>query len=346
MIEVRDLTKNYGEVKALRGVSFDIEPGHVVGLLGPNGAGKSTLMRIVTGYLAQTTGSVSLNGVDVLDDPITCQRQIGYLPEGNPLYLEMRLREILRFTADMRGIEKSERPAAIGAAIRDAGLVGREHQLIGSFSRGFRQRVGLAMALLHSPPVLILDEPSSGLDPTQQAEMRRLIRDLGETRTVVFSTHILPEVEATCDRVLLIGNGELVLDGTVDEIREQAATGHSIRVLVRSDADDARATFQALSFATGVEVHPNQPAGGIATVLVHTNGAPEHGQLEEASGAAFKAGLGLVGLDVERPSLEVDFARLTSESWREEHLIEPAANGEAGDAPAPEEEKDEKGETD
>lgn len=221
MIEVQDLVKHYGPVKALKGVSFDIQPGEVVGLLGPNGAGKSTAMRIVTGFLAPTSGSATVDGVEVVDDPIRCQQKIGYLPEGNPLYLDMRLREALRFVAGARGLRGHERGQAIGAAVEDAGLKGKEHQLIGSLSRGYKQRVGLAMALLHRPPVLILDEPSSGLDPNQQIEMRRFLRGLSESRTIVFSSHILPEVEAVCDRILVIHQGDLVADGTIEAVCKQ-----------------------------------------------------------------------------------------------------------------------------
>jgi len=225
MIEVRNLVKNYGPVKALKGVTFEIEPGQVVGLLGPNGAGKSTAMRILTGFLAPTSGSARIDGVEVVDDPIRCQRQIGYLPEGNPLYLDMRLREVLRFVASARGLRGAERGHAIGEAVQDAGLKGKEHMLVGSLSRGYKQRVGLAMALLHRPPILILDEPSSGLDPNQQIEMRRFLRRLSESRTIIFSSHILPEVEAVCDRILLIHRGHLVADGTVDEVRSRCAQG-------------------------------------------------------------------------------------------------------------------------
>ncbi|MDJ0521076.1 MAG: ATP-binding cassette domain-containing protein [Planctomycetota bacterium] len=223
MIEVRNLVKHYGPVKALQDVSFEVRPGEVVGLLGPNGAGKSTAMRIITGFLAPTSGSVLVDGVEVIDDPIACQSKIGYLPEGNPLYLDMRLREALRFVASTRGLRGEERGRAIGEAVKDAGLKGKEHQLIGSLSRGYRQRVGLAMALLHRPPILILDEPSSGLDPNQQIEMRRFLRALGHSRTVIFSSHILPEVEAVCDRVLIIHQGKLVADGSIEDVRRQGA---------------------------------------------------------------------------------------------------------------------------
>ncbi len=251
MIEVRDLVKHYGHVQALQGVSFEVRPGEVVGLLGPNGAGKSTAMRIVTGFLAPTAGQALVDGVEVVDDPLACQQKIGYLPEGNPLYLDMRLREALRFVATARGLRGAERGRAIGGAVSDAGLQGKEHQLIGSLSRGYRQRVGLAMALLHRPPILVLDEPSSGLDPNQQIEMRRFLRSLGSSRTIVFSSHILPEVEAVCDRILVIHQGKLVADGTVEEV-------------CRSCAEDPRGELPTLeeAFADLTDYAPRESLSG------------------------------------------------------------------------------------
>jgi len=207
MIEVQDLSKSFGSVRALGGVSFTIPRGQVVGLLGPNGAGKTTSMRILTGYLAPTTGTALIDGQDVVEEPIACQRRIGYLPEGNPLYSDLRIMEALNFSAKMHGIPGPSRRAAILETVQAAGLSGMEHRLIGTISKGFRQRVGLAQALLHKPDILILDEPTSGLDPNQQEEMRTLIRDLGREHTVILSTHILPEVEAVCDRVLIIDAG-------------------------------------------------------------------------------------------------------------------------------------------
>lgn len=258
MIEVRDLVKHYGQVKALQGVSFEVHPGEVVGLLGPNGAGKSTAMRIVTGFLAPTAGSATVDGVEVVDDPLRCQQKIGYLPEGNPLYLDMRLREALRFVASARGLKGDERGRAIGEAVADAGLKGKEHQLVGSLSRGYRQRVGLAMALLHRPPILILDEPSSGLDPNQQIEMRRFLRRLGESRTVVFSSHILPEVEAVCDRLLVIHQGKLVANGTVEEIcRQTAKTPDDTPTLEEAFAD--LTDYAPLETLQGAEVDDVAP---------------------------------------------------------------------------------------
>ncbi len=259
MIEVRDLVKNYGHVKALKGVTFEVQPGQVVGLLGPNGAGKSTAMRILTGFLAPTSGSACVDGIEVVDDPIACQRKIGYLPEGNPLYLDMRLREVLRFVASTRGLRGAERGRAIGEAVQDAGLRGKEHLLVGSLSRGYKQRVGLAMALLHRPPILILDEPSSGLDPNQQIEMRRFLRHLSESRTIIFSSHILPEVEAVCDRILVIHEGRLVADGTVDDVRHECAQDGSERPTL----EDAFAHLTAYAPREG---RPGAEIGGVARV--------------------------------------------------------------------------------
>lgn len=311
MIEARDLTKNYGPIRALRGIDFTIEKGEVVGLLGPNGAGKSTAMRITTGYLAPTDGSVTVSGIEVLDDPHAVQSQIGYLPEGNPLYLDMRLREALRFAAAARGLTGDDRKRAIGAALDDAGLLGREHQIIASFSRGYRQRVGLAMALLHRPPILILDEPTSGLDPNQQTEMRRFVRSLAEQHTVVFSSHILPEVEAVCDRVIAIHQGRVVADGTVEDVRQQATGGGAVGLVVRGTPAAARAAFEALPFGAleHCDVDPSDAA--LTRVRMSTGGEDGVAAREAMSKAAYEAGLGLVHLAVERASLEQAFAALT-----------------------------------
>lgn len=311
MIEARDLTKNYGPIRALRGVDFAIGRGEVVGLLGPNGAGKSTAMRITTGFLSPSGGSVRVDGTEVLDDPQRVQQQIGYLPEGNPLYLDMRLREALQFTAAARGLRGDERRRAIGAAIQDAGLAGREHQLIQSLSRGFRQRVGLAMALLHRPPILILDEPTSGLDPNQQTEMRKFIRGLAEEHTIVFSSHILPEVEAVCDRVIAIHKGLVVADGTVDEVREQATGSATVGIVVRGAADAARAAFEALPFGEVETCTPDEGEDGFVRVQFRTGSQDDTEAREALAKAAYEAGLGLVHLAVERASLEDVFAVLT-----------------------------------
>jgi len=330
MIEARDLAKNYGSVRALRGVSFSIQPGQVVGLLGPNGAGKSTAMRIATGYLAPTGGQVTVDGIDVMDDPRACQARIGYLPEGNPLYLDMRLREILCFTASMRGLRGLERKKAIGEAVQDAGLQGKEHVLIGQLSRGYRQRVGLAMALLHRPPILILDEPSSGLDPNQQREMRRFIRHLGESRTIVFSTHILAEVEAVCDRVLVISSGRLVADGSVEAFRSQADRGFGVALRVRGVLEDLRAALGGLPFTSQVDLE--DLGQGLVAARLFSEGALDAAASEAVVAAVQAAGLGLIELQRLTPSLDEAFAHVTARPPPEEDAAPPA---ETSEEPAP-----------
>jgi ABC-2 type transport system ATP-binding protein len=214
-IAVHDVEKKFGEQRALNGVSLRLEKGEVVGLLGPNGAGKSTLMRLVTGYLPPTSGRIEVCGFDVMEQPLETKRRVGYLPERNPLHEEMYVREYLRFVAGVHGVaNKNER---VDAVIDEVGLTPEVHKQIGQLSKGYRQRVGLAQALVHDPEVLILDEPTSGLDPNQLVDIRALIRGLGQDRTVILSTHIMQEVEAMCDRVVLIRLGEIVADAPLSD---------------------------------------------------------------------------------------------------------------------------------
>jgi ABC-2 type transport system ATP-binding protein len=339
MIEARDLTKNYGPIRALQGVNFTIAAGEVVGLTGNNGAGKSTAMRITTGFLAPTSGSMLVAGTEVLDDPKGAQALMGYLPEGNPLYLDMRLREALKFTASVRGLAGAERKQAIGAALDDAGLLGREHQVISSLSRGFRQRVGLAMALLHRPPILILDEPTSGLDPTQQTEMRKLIRSLAEEHTVIFSSHILSEVEAVCDRVITIHEGRVVADGTVDEVRQHKdAAGKLIAVTVAGSADAARTVFGGLGFGEIVTCVPDIKDSAYTHVQLRTGDENDVSARVAVSRAAYEADLGLVSLTLERASLEDAFAALTIHDPSDDPIgreVEPMSTPPGGVADDP-----------
>ena len=311
MIEVEDLTKNYGAVQALRGVSFTVPSGQVVGLLGPNGAGKSTAMRIITGYIGQTSGSAKVDGQEVIEDPIHCQRKIGYLPEGNPLYLDMRLNESLRFSAEMHGLRGPEREAAIKRSMEQAGLQGLGRRTIGTFSKGFRQRVGFAQALLHEPQILILDEPTSGLDPNQQEEMRTLIRHLGEDRTIILSTHILPEVEASCSRALIINEGKLVAEGSVEELKAQARGSGAVQVTVRATAEQITAAFEGLPFVNEVS-HDFDPVDReLQRVRLGLSAAPAAPMLEAVSRAAADHQLPLSALSAELVSLERIFADLT-----------------------------------
>ena len=227
MIKIENLRKNYGETQALRGISFSIEHGEVVGLLGPNGAGKTTAMKILVGFLLPTAGRASVAGHDVVAEPLSVQEKIGYLPENAPLYHDMLVQEYLAFSAEMRGLDRARARERIAAVVRDCAIEEVLTRPIGHLSKGFRQRVGLGAALLHDPEILILDEPTSGLDPNQIAEVRDLIRHMGRTKTVILSTHILSEVEATCGRAVILIDGLVRADGTLQELtraREQVVT--------------------------------------------------------------------------------------------------------------------------
>jgi ABC-2 type transport system ATP-binding protein len=223
VIEVRGVSKRYGEFVAVRDVSFEVARGEVVGFLGPNGAGKTTTMRVLTGFLPATSGSVKIAGHDMSahgPEGLEARRAIGYLPETPPLYPEMRVDDYLRFVARIKDVPRARLEQRVDKAVAACGLEDVRQRLIGRLSRGFRQRVGLAQAIVHEPEVLVLDEPTTGLDPIQMAEIRRLIRELAEHegRTVILSTHILPEVEAICQRVLLISHGEIRIDGSLEEV--------------------------------------------------------------------------------------------------------------------------------
>ena len=222
MIEVEHLTKRYGSHTAVDDISFTVEDGGIYGLLGPNGAGKSTTMNIITGYISATDGTVKIDGHDIADEPAAAKACIGYLPELPPLYQEMTVQEYLLFVAELKGTrKKADRAAAVAHAAARAGLQGMEQRLIRNLSKGYRQRVGIAAALLGTPKIIILDEPTVGLDPAQMIEIRSLIRDLGKTHTVILSSHILSEVQTVCDRVLIIAHGRLVAQGTPGELAAQ-----------------------------------------------------------------------------------------------------------------------------
>jgi len=234
-ISGRGLTKTYGLERAVDTISFDVKPGEIVGFLGPNGAGKTTTMKVITGYLNPTEGTVLVDGMDVRDKSLDIRRRIGYLPESTPLYREMVTYDYLVFVAAMRGIPEEKRGARIRQMVDACGL----HEVLGkkidALSKGYRQRVGLAQAMIHDPPILILDEPTSGLDPNQIVEIRELIREIGRKKTVVLSTHILPEVQASCDRVLIIHRGKIVADGTPRLLRESFVGKQRVLYGVKAD---------------------------------------------------------------------------------------------------------------
>ncbi len=248
LIEVRDLTKNYGSVHALKGISFSIEKGEIIGLLGPNGAGKTTTMKILTGFLQPSEGTATIGGHDVVDDPISVQRVMGYLPENAPLYLDMAVQEYLLMMAELRGLDGAKLRSLFSEAVYATGLEERLTQSIGNLSKGYRQRVSLAQAILHKPDVLILDEPTNGLDPTQIVEIRALIQRLAETATVMLSTHILPEVEATCHRAIIIIDGEIKADNRMDELTASS----SAVVGINEEASDVEAALRQVQGISGV----------------------------------------------------------------------------------------------
>ncbi len=233
MIEAQALTRRYGDFTAVRDVSFSVPDGEILGILGPNGAGKTTTIRMITGFLPPTRGQVTVNGRDLFSEPSKARRDIGYLPETVALYPEMRVHEYLAYRAKLQGMNSADAGAAIGDTVERCLLQDVEHQIIGTLSKGYRQRVGLAAAILHQPQVLVLDEPTVGLDPKQIIAIRELIRELGQDRTLLLSTHILPEVEQLCQRVLIIDRGHIIADGTPAELRAQARGNSMISVTIK-----------------------------------------------------------------------------------------------------------------
>lgn len=249
MIDVNDLAKSYGPVQALQGVSFHVDAGEIIGLLGPNGAGKTTMMKILTGYLQPSSGTAMVDGLDVVTQSLEVQKRIGYLPENAPLYPELSVQAYLKMIADLRQISEDEQPARLSEAILAAGLENQLTRPIGQLSKGYRQRVGLAQAIVHQPKLLILDEPTIGLDPTQIVEVRHLIRRLAQHSTVLLSTHILSEVEAICNRVIILLNGEIKADAHLADLE---ATTDVILVLHEA-ASDVTADLRALEGVHAVE---------------------------------------------------------------------------------------------
>jgi ABC-2 type transport system ATP-binding protein len=258
MIEAKGLTKRYGAFAAVDGIDLSIAGAGVVGFLGPNGAGKTTTMRMLTGFLPMTEGSAVIAGHDVFEDPIAVKANVGYLPESPPLYPELTVGEYLGFAADIHGI-RTERLLRVGAAMERVGLRGFERRLVGSLSKGYRQRVGLAQAILHDPPLIVLDEPTSGLDPAQLVGIRKLIRELGEDRTVVLSTHILQEVDALCSRVIVIHKGKIAGTGTVDELAETAGSRPWIEMRTADAGEGAAARLATNPEIIEVESLPAAP---------------------------------------------------------------------------------------
>lgn len=251
---VKDLSKRYGNYKAVDNISFQVNKGEVLGFLGPNGAGKSTTMKMITCYLAPSEGDILVGGHSVLNEPEKVKQLIGYLPENNPLYLDMPIIEYLEFSALLQGVTKDKVQGRIREMIRVCGLMGEKHKLIGELSKGYRQRVGLAQAMIHDPQVLILDEPTTGLDPNQIVEIRKLIKEIGKEKTVILSTHNLPEVESTCDRILIINKGKIAADGTSNNLRGQAKGKNIIQVTIEDGKkEDILPALKSIPYVIQVE---------------------------------------------------------------------------------------------
>jgi len=247
-VSVNNLTKKYQNQRAVDNISFEVKTGEVLGFLGPNGAGKTTTMKIITGFMAPSDGDVKINNISVLEAPESIKPLIGYLPESNPLYQDMLVLEYLEFIAELQNVPKNKIQGRIVEMVKVCGLNVEKHKKIAELSKGYKQRVGLAQALIHDPEILILDEPTTGLDPNQIVEIRNLIREIGREKTVILSTHILPEVEATCDRILIINDGKIVADGTSESLRKQAQGQEMLRVGITEaeDKDKVITTLQAL----------------------------------------------------------------------------------------------------
>ena len=303
MIEVENLTKYYGNLAAIRDLNFRVEQGEILGFLGPNGAGKTTTMRILSGYMPPSAGTARVAGFDVFADSLEVRRRIGYMPETVPLYPEMSVYSYLDFMARLRGV--SDRKAQVEAAMEDCHVTDKAGTIIGKLSKGYRQRVGLAQALVHDPEVLILDEPTIGLDPKQIIEVRELIKELGHERTIILSTHILSEAQQTCDRVLIINEGEIVAEGTSRQLTDRLARGTLLHVQV---AQPGQEVIEALRRVPGVDdVEPED--GGIYGVTC------AQGQDCRATLAAtvVNGGWGLLELRSIEMSLEDIFLKLTAE---------------------------------
>jgi ABC-2 type transport system ATP-binding protein len=307
MIEARGLTRRYGDFTAVRDVSFSVADGEILGILGPNGAGKTTTIRMITGFLPPTEGSVTINGKDLFEDPVEARRMLGYLPENVALYSEMRVDEYLAFRAQLAAMKKAEQQPAIDRAVSSCLLGGVRHQIISTLSKGYRQRVGLAAAILHGPRVLVLDEPTVGLDPNQIIAIRELIRDLGKERTLILSTHILPEVEQLCDRVLIIDRGRLIAEGTPKELEERSRGRSHLTVTFKGGSGDA--LLEGLAALPGVAQVAALEEHGRFRLDVE----PDRDAREAVFRLAVDSGLVLLELAEKKVSLEDVFVRLTQD---------------------------------
>jgi gliding motility-associated transport system ATP-binding protein len=308
MIEVTNLTKRYGPATAVDGVSFRVEKGEILGFLGPNGAGKTTTMRILTCYLPPTEGTARVAGHDVFEAPLEVKKRIGYIPETPPLYPDMRVQEFLEFCARIKGVASKDRATKVGDAMEKCRVTDVRGKLISKLSKGYRQRVGLAQAILNNPEVLILDEPTAGLDPKQIIETRELIKSLGGDHTIILSTHILPEVSMTCGRVVIINKGRVVAEDTPDNLMRRLQGAGTLHLEVRGDETPVLETLRSVPGV--LHVKSRGPKDGLVSVEVEAEaGRDVRAQL---ASAVVGRGFGLLGLQQVGMSLEEIFLHLTT----------------------------------
>jgi ABC-2 type transport system ATP-binding protein len=310
VISVRELTKTYGSVLAVDRVSFEVPKGQIVGFLGPNGAGKSTTLRMLTCYLVPTSGTATVNGFNIFHQSEQVRGNLGYLPENVPLYLEMRVEEYLDFRGRLRRMDRASRRKRIDYVVERCWLTSVRRRQIGHLSKGYRQRVGLADSLLHNPAVLILDEPTVGLDPTQIRETRKLVKDLGGDHTVMLSTHILPEVEAVCDRAIIIAGGRIVAQGTPDELRASRRLGSRVLLECRGPAKDVETALERVSGVARVEIlNGHGDANYVTAALRAKDGCDVR---EEAARTVIQRGWPLREVRLEYATLEEFFIQVTA----------------------------------
>ena len=305
MIQASNLTKRFSGTTALKSVDFEVDSGEILGFLGPNGAGKTTTMRILTAFIPPTSGSATVGGYDVVSNPLDVRKLIGYLPEQAPLYTELRVREYLKFRAEIKGVGRKDLNKNIDRVIEECQLKEVERKVIAHLSKGYRQRTGLADALVSQPPILILDEPTIGLDPAQIRQTRELIRGLGEKRTLILSTHILPEVESVCNRVLIIDRGKIVGEGTPEELRKRLA-GHAVIKAIIRGGDVEKGKILSIDGVDSAEHHRD---GELATFTITTD-RPQGEVEEKLFSACVDNGWVLRLLEREAPSLEDVFVDL------------------------------------
>ena len=304
MVEVRDLTKTYGPYQAVQNISFTVKKGEVVGFLGPNGAGKTTTMKMITGYMAPTSGSITVAGFDVFENPIEAKRRIGYLPETPPVYGDMTVRAYLDFVARLKGVEKTRVKQMVELSIDKTNLGSVSHRLIQNLSKGYRQRVGISQALVSDPEVLILDEPTVGLDPRQVAEVRDLIRELRGQHTVILSTHILPEVQAACERIIIINNGVIVAQDSLASLTDRANGSGRVYLRVNQPTEKFSSELRAVSGVKNVNLTE------VGLYQIDTTGAKDIAQHLAAKAVA--SGVGIMELREESLNLEDIFLKLTT----------------------------------